>query len=126
MNYDTMTVVRDEFRADVKRAIDVLRSEGANEVYVFGSVELELAGHRWHRDLLQRMALPNENRNQVIEKELADKLLDYLGFRHRFRHSYPGRLNWNLMAALVHDLRKTHDAFRASARRLLSEFKEVT
>ena len=38
MSYDTMTVVRDEFRADVKRAIDVLRSEGASDVYVFGSV----------------------------------------------------------------------------------------
>ena len=41
MSYDTMAVVPDEFRADVKRAIDVLRSEGASEVYVFGLVDLD-------------------------------------------------------------------------------------
>ena len=157
MSGDTTVVVSDEFRADVERAIAVLRSEGAKEIYVFGSIvepeaprspsdldlavsglpperffhvhgvllgELEhefdlvelraaattlhafyngverifsiiakyvdredLTGRRRHRELLQRMTLPSENRNAVIETELADKLLDYLGFRHRFRHS---------------------------------------
>ncbi len=86
----------------------------------------DLTGRRWHRELLQRMTLPSENRNAVIEMELADKLLDYLGFRHRFRHSYPGTLHWNQMAGLVSDLETTHLAFRTSVSRLLSALKEAT
>ena len=86
----------------------------------------EPTGRRWHRELLQRMTLPSENRNAVIETEVGDKLLDYLGFRHRFRHSYPGTLHWNQMAGLVSDLETTHRAFRASVNRLLSELKEAT
>ncbi|TVQ38557.1 MAG: nucleotidyltransferase domain-containing protein [Spirochaetaceae bacterium] len=38
MSGDTTVVVSDEFRADVERAIEVLRSEGAKEIYVFGSI----------------------------------------------------------------------------------------
>lgn len=38
MTDSTTAVIPDEFRADVERAIDILLSEGAGEVYVFGSV----------------------------------------------------------------------------------------
>lgn len=86
----------------------------------------ELTGHRWHRELLERMAVASQNRNAVIDQELTDTLLNYLGFRHRFRHSYPGALHWNQMAGLVTELEATHNAFRESIDSFLSELKETS
>ena len=82
-----------------------------------------LAGHRWHRELLERMALARDNRRAVIDQELTDTLLNYLGFRHRFRHSYPGALHWNQMAGLVTELETTHNAFRESVDKFLTDLK---
>ncbi|MFW5994527.1 MAG: hypothetical protein ACOCRN_00305 [Spirochaetia bacterium] len=38
MTGDRRLAIADEFRADVERAVEVLRTEGAREIYVFGSV----------------------------------------------------------------------------------------
>jgi hypothetical protein len=40
------------------------------------------AGAQWHRDLLVQMTHETVNRSSVISAELAQKLADYLGFRH--------------------------------------------
>lgn len=45
-------------------------------------------GSQWHRDLLLQMTQRTVNRGPVISTELAQKLADYLGFRHFYRHTY--------------------------------------
>ena len=38
MTGDEPLVIADEFRADVERAVEVLRAEGARKIYLFGSL----------------------------------------------------------------------------------------
>ena len=60
-------------------------------------------GDNWHRKLLDAMIAPTGLRPPVITPATHQQLLDYLSFRHVFRHAYSFRLRWEKMAALVHD-----------------------
>jgi hypothetical protein len=73
---------------------------------IFKRVAVEIDGEPpqgeiWHRQLLDRMARPNEKRAAVISEALKDKLRSYLEFRHVFRHAYTFELRWEKMAELV-------------------------
>jgi len=58
------------------------------------------------------------NRSSVISVELAQKLTDYLGFRHFYRHSYSFFLEWGELEKLVTALPEVWD----QAKRELSAF----
>ncbi|HMC27893.1 MAG TPA: hypothetical protein VKM56_08890 [Verrucomicrobiae bacterium] len=89
------------------------------------AVELDrepVGGEAWHRDLLSRMTQRHRQRAAVLSSALHDRLLDYLGFRHFFRHAYSFDLDWPKMSPLVLRLQKTFhevetalDDFLASA-----------
>lgn len=61
-------------------------------------------GTQSHRDLLLQMTKPNARRGNVISLETAEKLADYLGFRHFYRHSYSFFIDWGELQKLVHAL----------------------
>ena len=54
-------------------------------------------GQFWHRELLDSMKQPGTARPAVITEQLAERLDEYLQFRHLFRHSYAFDLDWNSM-----------------------------
>lgn len=56
---------------------------------------------QWHRQLLAYMAQTTTNRNQVLSTDLTNRLTDYLGFRHFYRHSYSFFLEWAELEKLV-------------------------
>lgn len=58
-------------------------------------------GAQWHRDLLIQMTKADGKRAPVLSVETAQRLADYLGFRHVYRHSYSFFLNWDEMEKLV-------------------------
>lgn len=60
----------------------------------------------WHSALLNTLAAPTDRRPAVISEELLNRLRDYLGFRHVFRHAYLHELQWRRMHGLVADLDK--------------------
>ena len=64
-------------------------------------------GSNWHQALLRQMLNNNEKRKPVISDKLKDKLVDYLGFRHFYRHSYSFHLDWNEIGSLVISLEET-------------------
>ena len=59
------------------------------------------SGEMWHRQLLRLMTCSTDNRPPVISDELYDRLLEYLRFRHLFRHLYLMELEWEEMKHLV-------------------------
>ncbi|MCX7840284.1 MAG: hypothetical protein N2559_12655 [Anaerolineae bacterium] len=61
-------------------------------------------GTQSHRDLLLQMTKRNRWRSNVISTETAQRLADYLGFRHFYRHSYSFFIDWNELQKLVHRL----------------------
>lgn len=60
-----------------------------------------IQGEQWHKRLLSEMVSKNNNRSAVISNDLKDKLIEYMGFRHFFRHSYSFFLDWDELKKLV-------------------------
>lgn len=60
-----------------------------------------IQGEQWHKRLLSEMANKSEKRNPVISKDLKDKLVEYMGFRHFYRHSYSFLIEWDELKKLV-------------------------
>jgi hypothetical protein len=68
-------------------------------------------GENWHVSLLRSMESPIEGtRPAVLEHQLALRLLDYLRFRHLFRHTYGYELEWDKLEPLVGRLESTKAA----------------
>ncbi|MGE5343435.1 MAG: hypothetical protein ACM3SY_18355 [Candidatus Omnitrophota bacterium] len=66
----------------------------------------------WHKSLLLEMVKENQYRPAVLSEKLKDRLLDYLGFRHFFRHSYSIHLEWEEMEDLISSLRSVWIKFK--------------
>jgi len=58
-------------------------------------------GPSWHSELLDQMSQASGARPALASQALRDRLDDYLGFRHVFRHAYTFDLEWEKMAGLV-------------------------
>ncbi|OGG46701.1 MAG: hypothetical protein A3F84_25210 [Candidatus Handelsmanbacteria bacterium RIFCSPLOWO2_12_FULL_64_10] len=65
-------------------------------------------GESWHTLLLRGMESGVEGvRQAVIDHALALRLMDYLRFRHLFRHTYGYELEWGKLSPLVEGLEET-------------------
>ncbi len=65
------------------------------------------------RQLPAHPALPSE-------PIAAQRLYDYLTYRHRFRNLYSDALDWDLMRPLVMDMERTLAAFESDLDRFLT------
>jgi hypothetical protein len=64
-------------------------------------------GFKTHVFMLDSMMAANERRMAVISQNFYDTLIDYLNFRHLFRHAYDFTLKWERMDHLVFNMRLT-------------------
>ena len=55
----------------------------------------------WHIELLNISIKPCENRPAIISMDLQEKLVEYMKFRHTFRHMYAYQLKWAKMENLA-------------------------
>ncbi len=70
------------------------------------------AGERWHKDLLDQVAIEVPNlRPPVISKTLRDQLGNYLSFRHVVRNIYPYDLDAEQVEKLLNQLNEVHEGF---------------
>jgi hypothetical protein len=65
----------------------------------------------WHRDLLEQMAQPTAFRRAAISEDLAQKLKEYLAFRHLFRGASIALMRWNKMQPLANRAGETFRQF---------------
>ncbi len=75
---------------------------------------------KWHRDLLIQMTQPAPGRQPIITAETADRLAEYMGFRHFYRHSYSFTLDWAEMQELAASLGCVWDATKNEIRGFLT------
>lgn len=67
----------------------------------------------WHKSLLEEMTKENDSRSAVLSGEMKELLLDYLGFRHFFRHAYSFHLEWEEMENLIESMRDVWLKFKS-------------
>ena len=79
------------------------------------------AGQQWHRQLVTDMAMPIDDlRPAVISVATADRLAEYLRFRHVFRNIYGSTLEPERLSPLVDRLPDTLDAVADDVTRFIS------
>jgi hypothetical protein len=76
----------------------------------------------WHKTLLLQITTDNEARDAVLSQKMKDQLLDYLAFRHFFRHTYSFHLEWEEMEDLVKSI---HDVWKKFKSEILKFLKNV-
>lgn len=70
-------------------------------------------GSAWHSDLLLQMSDSTPLRKSLISQEMVAMLLEYLNFRHVFRHAYTMQLKWGKMRNMVANLKAVFDKLEA-------------
>lgn len=82
------------------------------------------AGRNWHTLLLQRMREPfGSIRPAVITRLLEVQLVEYLRFRHLFRHTYGYDLEWKRVRELSQALPGVLDALKEQLVDFLAQFE---
>jgi hypothetical protein len=77
-------------------------------------------GESWHRELLASMTERAAGRPPVVSPNLGTLLMEYLQFRHFFRHAYSFLLQWSKMRPLIMGCEDTLAEFRAEIESFLS------
>jgi len=77
---------------------------GMEKIFLFVAKEVDTnvpIGSGWHKALLTQMTEETKTRKSVISTEIAEKLNEYLGFRHVFRNIYCDLLDWSMLEKLI-------------------------
>lgn len=86
--------------------------------------ENNIAGERYHTDLLRRMRLTIEGVRPACISEEAFTFLDELRrFRHFFRHAYLSKLDFDKLAHLVEVAKKLRVVFQRDRQRFFEKLK---
>jgi hypothetical protein len=56
---------------------------------------------QWHKKLFETAFESNEKRTIIFRDECKELLVEYLSFRHFFRHSYGFEIDWTRMKPLI-------------------------
>ena len=75
---------------------------------------------RTHQELLNNVCIASDSRPAVINNDTYLILIDYLKFRHFFRHSYSFHLQWDKMDSLAINL---FDTWKSVKEQLLEFIK---
>jgi len=71
-------------------------------------------GFSWHKELLIQISNKTLTRNAVFPEATREKLVNYLAFRHFYRHSYSFFLDWKELKPLICDLNSVWEEVRES------------
>ena len=69
-------------------------------------------GKNWHKSALLAITESTNKRKAIISDETLTSLLDYLGFRHFYRHSYSFHLDWDQLGNLILNIKDVWKVFK--------------
>ena len=80
-----------------------------------------LSSERWHSELLKSMFAATKARRPLFEKKLYDQLVDYMGFRHFFKHTYGYHLRWDLIKPLLMNIKENWNTVKSNIETIIIE-----
>ena len=78
-------------------------------------------GEDSHRKLLSILSNKTNSRDFILSNDLVNKLNDYLGFRHFYRHAYGFQINHKLLKPLIDNLNDVYNDLKL----ILSNFMKI-
>jgi len=66
----------------------------------------------WHKKLFEKAFDTTEKRTAIFRREYQDRLVEYLSFRHFFRHSYGYEVDWERLKPLINGVRELWEALK--------------
>ena len=97
---------------------------GLESIFLFIRKNIDrtvLSSERWHSELLKSMFTATETRRPLFEKKLYDQLVDYMGFRHFFRHTYGYHLRWDLIKPLLMNIKENWNTVKSNIETIIIE-----
>jgi hypothetical protein len=73
------------------------------------TIIVQFHGDGSHKILLNEMTQSFPNRKVTLSEELYIKLIEYMGYRHMYRHAYSFEIKWSKMKHLVDDMYNVWD-----------------
>jgi len=83
------------------------------------------SGFDWHKRLLQRMTVAQQERPPVISTETAQRLDEYLGFRHVVRNVYGFDLDIERVARLIQTYPAVWHQFESEMQAFIAWLREL-
>lgn len=83
------------------------------------------SGYDWHKRLLQRMTVAQQERPPVISAQTAQRLDEYLGFRHVVRNVYAFDLDTERVARLIQTYPAVWQQFEQEIQEFITWLKEL-
>jgi len=59
---------------------------------------------QWHKKLFEQAFESNEKRSILFRNDYKGRLVEYLSFRHFFRHSYGFEIDWKRLKPLINEV----------------------
>ena len=101
---------------------------GCERIFQIIASELNSAlpsSYDWHKRLLERMAIQQEERPAVISQETVKRLEEYLAFRHVVRNIYGYELEPQRIDPLVARSKKVFEQFHAEVCQFINWLKNL-
>lgn len=80
-------------------------------------------GNDWHKNLLKQSYITNRNNIPLFNADTADKLFNYLAFRHLFIHGYGFKLDWDKMKPLIDNVEELWREIKIQLKDFLDNLK---
>ena len=87
---------------------------------IFKAIKEEIPNDiHWHRKLFEKTFETNDKRTAIFQNNYKDQFIEYLSFRHFFRHSYGYEIDVVRLKPLINDVEKLWEFIEGDIRKFI-------
>ena len=87
---------------------------------IFKTIKEEIPNDiHWHRKLFEKTFETNEKRTAIFQNNYKEQFIEYLSFRHYFRHSYGYEIDVVRLKPLINDVEKLWEFIEEDIRKYI-------
>ena len=87
---------------------------------IFKAIKEEIPNDiHWHRKLFEKAFETNEKRTAIFQNKYKEQFIEYLSFRHYFRHSYGYEIDVVRLKPLINEVAKLWEFIEGDIRKFI-------
>ena len=89
---------------------------------IFKAIKEEIPNDtHWHRKLFEKTFETNDKRAAIFQNKYKEQFIEYLSFRHYFRHSYGYEIDVVRLKPLINDVEKLWELIEEDIRKFIGK-----